>query len=67
MENLQNPIITHMMETGTPDGRDAQYPHCPVCGAECSEIYRNKNREIVGCMCCLDLVDAWERPECFED
>lgn len=38
-------------------------PVCPVCGEECDRIYRNKNREIIGCDNCIYEQDAWEWAE----
>lgn len=41
-------------------------PHCPVCGDECSIIYKQGN-EILGCENCITQGDAWEEPACMED
>lgn len=46
-------------------GSDSEYPHCPICGEECEDIYRNKYFEIVGCNECIARKDAWEVEECF--
>ena len=64
---LQHPIITATERTGYPDGKEPQYPHCPMCGWETDTIYRNKSHEIVGCYWCISSSDAWEEPECFPD
>lgn len=29
-----HPVIRNMKATGYPDGKEPQYPHCPVCGKE---------------------------------
>lgn len=63
--DLQHPDITAAERTGYPAGKEPRWPVCPVCGAECDTIYRNKKSEIVGCYECLDSRDAWETPECF--
>ena len=63
--DLQHPVITNMERTGYPDGKEPEYPHCPVCDAECSTVYINEDFEIVGCNECLRGHDAWEAPECF--
>ncbi len=48
-----------------PHGRGDREPLCPVCGAACSEIYRDEFFEIVGCDGCVTAHDAWETGECF--
>jgi uncharacterized protein with PIN domain len=60
-----HPVIQNMERTGYPDGKEPEYPRCPVCGEETDTIYRNKDLEIVGCSECLSSRDAWEEPECF--
>lgn len=61
----ENPIVRNMERTGYPDGKEPVYPRCPVCGAECEEIYKDINFEIVGCDVCIRKADAWEAEECF--
>ena len=41
-------------------------PHCPVCGDECTIIYKQGN-EIFGCENCITQDDAWEEPACMEE
>lgn len=43
------------------------YPHCPICGAECEKVYRDKWYEIVGCDECMTAIDAWDEDECFPE
>lgn len=40
-----------------------KYPICPECGAECSEIYKDKWGQVCGCDQCISCVDAWEWAE----
>lgn len=57
-----------LLRSGTPDGKPERYPICPVCGLECSTIYRGNvpgRRVIYGCENCLDGLDAWGAEECF--
>lgn len=60
-----HPVIENLMRTGTPDGKEERYAHCPVCGAECDYIFKNK-WEILGCDVCIDKVDSFEVAECYE-
>ena len=40
---------------------EPQCPHCPVCGAETPDFYRNAvTGEIVGCYECVKWADGWE-------
>ena len=41
-------------------------PRCPVCGDECTIIYKQGN-EILGCENCITQDGAWEEPACMED
>lgn len=41
-------------------------PRCPVCGDECTIIYKQGN-EALGCENCITQDDAWEEPACMED
>lgn len=53
-----HPVIRNMERTGYPDGKEPEYPHCPVCGeTEISEVYV-KDYGIVGCDACITSVDA---------
>lgn len=64
---LQHPIITHMIQTGTPDGKPERWPICPICVLECERIYVNMMGEIVGCDNCIEDHSAWDHPECLPD
>ncbi len=67
MEMLEHPVVSNLMRTGYPDGKEPSYPRCPICGAECSFIYKYEGSEITGCDICLSADDAWEVPECFPE
>lgn len=60
-----HPVIRYMEATGYPDGKEPEYPRCPVCGAETDTVYTVANSPILGCPECLQSHDAWEVPECF--
>lgn len=62
-----HPDIQNCERTGWPDGAEPTYPRCPVCGNECSTIYKSSSGEIVGCDECLYTADAWEEDECFPE
>lgn len=47
----------HMLE---PPTWDDFIPICPVCGKECDTVYLDMDRDIAGCDCCINLVDAYE-------
>lgn len=55
-----HPVIRCMERTGYPDGKEPQYPHCPICDCETDTFYKNKDGDIVGCDECVTAVDAWE-------
>ena len=61
---MEHPDITRTIETGYPHG-EPNYPHCPVCGSECEEIYFNEDKEIFGCDECVRTKSAWFVRECF--
>ena len=42
-----------------------ELPRCPVCDAECSIVYRQNRRKVVGCNVCVEPVDAVDVPECY--
>jgi len=67
MEMLEHPVVSNLMRTGYPDGKEPLYPRCPICGAECNMVHRNGDLEIVGCDVCMSTDDAWEAPECFPE
>ena len=60
-----HPVIQNMERTGYPDFKRQFFPHCPICGYECSDIYKDKNFKIVGCDICINQSDAWDEPQCF--
>ena len=62
-----SPIIENCERTGYPDGKKPRWPICPICGEECDIVYRNRDREIVGCGECISWHDAWETEECFPE
>ena len=41
-------------------------PRCPICGEECSTIFRNVDGDIVGCDECIQLQDVVYVDECWE-
>ncbi len=61
-----HPIIQAMERTGFPDGNESPYPRCPICGEECDTIFKAQNQNAVGCDNCINRIDAWEMPECFQ-
>lgn len=58
------PEVANAIRTGYPHG-EPKYPHCPVCGKECSDIYMDEGGDIFACDNCLIHKDAWEVKECF--
>ena len=60
-----HPVIRNMERTGYPDGKEPEYPRCPICGEECETIYKSKDYDIVGCDECIRSIDAWDVEECF--
>ena len=62
-----HPVIRDMERTGYPDGREPEYPICPICGEECEIIYRDKYLDAVGCDGCILAVDAWDYKTKFID
>ena len=63
---MEHPDITRTIATGYPQG-EPNYPHCPVCGSECEEIYFNEDKEIFGCDECVRTKSAWFVRECFKE
>lgn len=62
-----HPVIQNMMRTGYPDGKEPEYPRCPVCGKECETLYSDRHGSYIGCDVCIETIDAWEVPECFPE
>lgn len=49
-----HPIIRNMEATGYPDGKYPKEYKCPTCGSSsCCAVYKNMDKEIVGCDDCL--------------
>lgn len=68
MEEYEHQVVTNMVTWGTPDGKETVEIKCPVCGGYAmTEVYRNRDGEIVGCDECLTRVDPWDCPECGGD
>lgn len=61
---MQHPDITRTIATGYPQG-NPKYPHCPVCGDECEEIYFDRYGAICGCDECIKSRSAWDVEDCF--
>lgn len=63
-----DPIIHSLEQYGLPPiQRDMREPICPVCGSECSTIYKDACNEIVGCDECISTHDAVDIDECFPE
>ena len=60
-----HPVIRNLESAGYPAGKEPQYPHCPVCSAECETIYQDRYGAYVGCDVCMETKDAWEVADCF--
>lgn len=61
---MNHPDVERTIRTGYPQG-EPNYPHCPVCGSECEEIYTDREGIIFACDECLYTKSAWEVEECF--
>ena len=57
------PDIAETMRTGYPYRR--KVPVCPICGDECTIVYKDGNYDIVGCDVCLTSHEADNEEECF--
>ena len=57
------PVIANMERTGYPNGKEPQYPQCPVCGAESDTFYADRYGDVMGCDDCVEKRDAWEHME----
>lgn len=54
-----HPVIRNMERTGYPDGKEPEYPHCPVCREpEACEVYEQLEDGIVGCEACITKQNA---------
>lgn len=63
--DLEHLVITNLLRTGEPDGREPKSPRCPVCGSECETIYKDAFHQIFTCEVCVIATDAWEQDDCF--
>ena len=61
---MNHPDVERTIRTGYPQG-EPNYPHCPVCDAECDEVYMDVNNIIFGCDECTRVKSAWDTEECF--
>ncbi|MGM9598646.1 MAG: hypothetical protein ACI3VY_01865 [Faecousia sp.] len=55
-----HPVIRNMMSSGYPDGKELSDPICPVCGEECSTVFKDIERNIVGCENCIIELNAYD-------
>lgn len=62
-----HPVIRNLEATGYPDGKEPEYPHCPLCGEECETIYKDCYGAYVGCDVCIDTINAWDVSDCFPE
>ena len=60
MDRLEHPEITRTEKTGYPDNRIDEEPTCPICGAVCEDIYKDREGEIFGCEYCVKVCKSWE-------
>ena len=61
---MDHPDITRTLATGYPHG-EPTYPHCPICGFECEEVYKDLNGVVFACDECVKKKSAWEVEESF--
>ena len=62
-----DPIIHSLEQTGLPPWDDGSAPVCPICGSECSIVYKDVTGEILGCDECLTPCDAYEEGACYAE
>lgn len=62
-----SPIIENCERTGYPNGKEPEYPICPICAEECDTLYANRSGEVFACNNCVSTKDAWEAEECFPE
>ena len=58
-----HPDIEKLMRTG--ETGSGKYPRCPICGAECETLFRDKSGVLFACDECVEEQDAWESEEAF--
>lgn len=52
-----HPVIANLLRTGYPDGKEPEYPHCPVCDAEeIDTVFVDKDLDIRGCDRCCSMI-----------
>ena len=56
--DLEHPVITNLLRTGEPDGREPKSPRCPACGEECDTFYLNRFGNVFACENCVQIEDA---------
>lgn len=61
---MDHPAVANALRTGYPNG-EPEWPHCPVCGSECEEVYKDENGVVFACDECVKKQSAWECDECF--
>ncbi len=64
---VPDPPDIRAMERNGYIGKEPHFPHCPVCGAACEEMYYDRNGEYFGCDVCVKSRDAWDEHDCFPD
>ena len=58
-----HPDIEKLMHTG--ETGSGKYPRCPICGAECETLFKDKSGVVFACDECVEKQDAWESEEAF--
>ncbi len=53
--DLEHPVITNLLQTGEPDGREPTVVRCPACGAECDTFYMNRHGSTFACENCVQI------------
>lgn len=61
---MNHPAVENALKTGYPGG-EPNWPHCPVCDAECDEVYMDVNNVVFGCTECVRVKSAWDTEECL--
>ena len=56
--DLEHPVVTNLLRTGEPDGREPKPIICPCCGEECETFYRDRFCQIFACDGCVQIEDA---------
>lgn len=58
-----HPVIQNMERTGYPDGKEPEYPTCPVCHTEqTTQVYKDIYGDLKGCDACVLTKDAENVP-----